>query len=90
MGIKVGIRSPRELHLLKMLGRGAREWDDLNEREKWIVFNSRIDITTAVDESKLREYERELALDGVFGRTERAKALTREFADSLRERMMLP
>ena len=87
--LKVGIRSKRELYLLKELAKGSFEFEDLNEEEKYIVYNSESDISTVVPVEQIREYESMHSMSRTLSPMERMKrhvrAITGNIAGRLKE-----
>jgi len=72
LGVNV---SPAELRLAKTLYKGVRDFEDLDERNKRILYECPLSLEGLVDEETLRAYELELALEGEFGEVKRYKAM---------------
>lgn len=49
---------PRQFTILKNLGEGPTEWDDLSFEEKELAYATGIDLTDEVDPQKIQEFER--------------------------------
>lgn len=70
--LAIDIKSERELHLLKLLARGSKEFKELNTREQLIIYNSNVDTRDVVDEEELKEFEKRLALTSSLPLSKRA------------------
>lgn len=81
MGLKLGIRSERELHLLLVLARHPERFEKFNEEEKWIVYNSVVNLRGQIPDEQLDRYEQRMALQG---------ETVEEQAESIVERMVAP
>lgn len=77
---RIDVDSKRELHLLKLLGRGSVEFKDLTMEEKLIVWHSKVDISQAVPQEQLEAFHAERS----GGRLGREEEPVRSVADKVR------
>ena len=59
--------SPRQVYLAGLLHKDVFEWEDLNFEERAQIYFIDMDLDGLVEEEKLVEFERELALAGELG-----------------------
>lgn len=85
--LRISVRSPRELIILKNLGNGTFDFDDLTEEEKILVLTSVVDITDVVEPQKIMEFQREMALEGRLGRRNQIRALVGSMVDRLKPQL---
>jgi hypothetical protein len=78
---RIDINSKRELHLLKLLVRGSKEFKDMNMEEKLIVWNSTVDITPVVPQEQLEAFHAEREQKTLGSREEATKSLAEKVKD---------
>jgi hypothetical protein len=91
MSLRLGIRSDRELYLLKEMAKGNYEFEELNDLEKWIVYNSQIDLQPVVPAEQIREYEKELAIGDAapqqLSSRDKASVLVKSLTNNLKSKL---
>lgn len=85
--LRVGVRSGRELRLIRMLTRGVIDFDDLNDREKLALIESPMDISTVVDEEKLRRFQKEMSLNNAVENPSMIRQIVKTITDRLPRRL---
>lgn len=84
MALKTTI-GKKEWLLLKMIAReGDRDFEDLNPKEKWIVYNSTVDITDVVDKEQIENYERAMGIRPTGTKTGKISKLINKAAHRIR------
>jgi len=67
MSLRLGIRSERELYLLKEVAKGNIEFSELDPPSQLMLYESKVDVSQHVPEEQLREFERRYILNGRAG-----------------------
>lgn len=68
----------REMRLAKLLKDGHRDWDDMDQEDKLMLYECPFHLEGIVPEDDIQMFEHELELDGYFGAVRMARASVRE------------